>query len=103
MTGAGGNAERWLARATGLSLLVMLACTVVAWVGADTGLAGRRPVLSLALYSTFLVSDLVALSAGITLAALRRSATLAAGPVLAIVMTFVMLILAYDAWTAVRG
>lgn len=103
MTGAGGNAEPWLARATALSLLVMLACTVIAWVGADTGLASRRPVLTLALFSVFLVFDLIAISAGITLAALRRSALLSAGPALALVMTFVMLILAYDAWAAIRG
>lgn len=86
--------------AIGVTLLLILA--LLAWIGNITELVLRRPVATLLVYALFLFVDLITIAAGITAAALNRSLTLALIPAVAIAITFVMLLLGFDAWRAIQ-
>lgn len=95
------NAPARFARVAALGLVVLLVCTVLAWIGRDSGMTQRHPVLAVVLYSTFLGADLLTILAGILAATIRRSAAMALVPAAAVLMTFVMLILGFDAWKVI--
>jgi|GEM_PF-5359656 len=102
MTGpAGERARVRLGRVALAALAGMLLCTALAWWDARTGFSGAA-AFRLLQYSGFLVFDLAAIVAGATLAALRRSAAWATLPAFAVANTFLMLILAFNAWETIR-
>lgn len=57
----------------------------------------------IAIYGAFLFFDLIAIAAGISLAAIRRSVVWSLLPAAAILITFAMLFPAFEAFQAVRG
>lgn len=97
------------ARAPGLGG-VALASFALLVAGAVLAFLGRAPAspfaggaTRLAVYGGFLFFDLIAIAAGIALAAMRRSLAWALLPAAAIVITFAMLFPAFEAFQAVRG
>lgn len=97
------------ARAPGLgavalvSFALLVAAAVLAFLGRapDSPFAGGAA--RLAVYGGFLFFDLIAIAAGIALAAMRRSLAWSLLPAAAIVVTFAMLFPAFEAFQALRG
>lgn len=94
--------DNWLALAGLLGFGLALACAVAAWLSRAPDSALAAGAWRLAAYGGFLFFDLVTLTAGITVAALRGSLAWSMLPAAAIALTFVMLFPAFEAFQAVR-
>lgn len=85
------------------SFALLVAVAVLAFLGRAPGSPFAGGAARLAIYGGFLFFDLIAIAAGITLAALRRSLLWSLLPAAAIGITFAMLFPAFEAFQAVRG
>lgn len=85
-----------------LSLMLAVGCAVLVWLGRSPDSVLASGGWRIAAYGGFLFFDLIALAAGITVAAMRASLAWSLLPAAAIAVTFVMLFPAFEAFQAVR-
>jgi len=103
VTGFPARIDRRLSIAAVSFLVLASLCAVLAFAGREPDSVFAHGGWRLATHGAFLFFDLLAMAAGFFLAGMRRSPAWSLVPVVAIVLIFVMLFPAFEAFQSVRG